>query len=321
MIFKTMPQNGASWLKPLLYSIEFEQREEQVAVEIYDELTDSQLGRILLYNTSSVEIDIAPYIRNKRLPLPLADQKSIIAISPDVCRVVLRVNGEESEPIVLFRSDIGVPSPRILSAISESDTVALGERIRLTLLARRHIKILVVNASDVGFKTVEFDNDGLPCEVVVPVERANINETVVLRIECDGVLVGVSYYRVVERDDSAVRLAWHNAQGGMECHTFPQSLRRSLAIKSEDIEGECGWYRRVVGSTIVRRLVMSGLLQSEVDSILDILLSPRVYRCDNESNMAVQLLTDTILYDDHGKLRRLEFDIKEEWKGGALCVD
>ena len=125
-------------------------------------------------------------------------------------------------------------------------------------------------------------------------------------------------YRVVERDSSAVRLTWLNAKGGVESHTFPQSVKRSLVVKSEDIEGECGWYRRVTGSTLVRRVILLGATHSEVDAVLGILLSPKVIRCDDGGEMAVQLLTDTITYDDHGRVRRLEFDIKEEWKGGLL---
>ena len=64
--------------------------------------------------------------------------------------------------------------------------------------------------------------------------------------------------------------------------------------------------------------MLLGATPSEVDAVLDILLSPKVVRCDNGGEMAVQLLTDTVTYDDHGRVRRLEFDIKEEWKGGML---
>ena len=318
MIFKTMPQNGASWLKPLLYSLEFEQSEERVEVEIYDELTASTMGKILLYNTSYADIDIAPYIRTAKLNMPLVKQTAIVEPSQDACRVVLRVNGEESSPILLFRSEITGLAPRMISAIAESGTVAEGETIRFTLLAENSIILTIAQSSNGSIKRYQYDVQGVPSEVALPIVESTVGTNIIIRVECDGVLLGVCNYRVVARDDSAVRLAWINALGGVECHTFPQSIRRSVVVKSEDVEGECGWYRRVVGSTIVRRLLLSGATQSEIDSIVDILLSPRVYRCDSDEDRAVQLLTDTITYDDHGKLRRLEFDIKEEWKGGVL---
>lgn len=317
MIFKTMPQNGASWLKPLLYNLEFEQKEEQVEVEIYDLLTSTQLGKIMLYNTASAEIDIAPYIRSQKLCLPLLKQRLMVEPSQDACRIVLRVNNEESQPIVVFRSEIGEISPRMISSVTDSGTVAVGETIRFTLLARNTIKIIITWQKYGGMQHFEFAANGVPCDAALHIHTANVGDNVVLRIECDDVLVGESCYRVVERDDSAVRLTWINSIGGMECCTFPQSVRRNLEVKSEDVECECGWYRRVVSSTIVRRLILPGATQSEVDSVLDILLSPKVYRCDIGEEMAVQLLTDTITYDDHGKLRRLEFDITEEWKGGT----
>ena len=318
MIFKTITLNGASWLTPVLYTLEFEQKEEQVEVEIYDQLSSSLLGRIKLYNVTTAEIDVSPYIRSRKLDLALEPQKAIIGPSPDACRVVLRVNGQESLPRILFRRKIIGQAPRMLSMVMENDTVAVGETIRLTLLSNRSINLTILQPSDGGFKQVDYSSSGLPSEVVLPINVATPGEVIVIRIMCDNQLLGICKYRVVERDDSAVRLAWVNAKGGMECHTFPQSVRRSIVVKSEDLEGECGWYRRIVGSTIVRRLIMSGATQSEVDSMLDILLSPKVFRCDGSECMAVQLLSDSITYDQHGKSQRLEFDIKEEWKGGGL---
>lgn len=318
MIFKTMPQNGASWQKPLLYNLEFEQKEERVALEIYDLLSSEQMGRIMLYNLTSAEIDIAPYIRSRKLSESLAKHEEGIAPSQDACRVVLRVNGLESEPRLLFRSEISGLSPRVISSTTKDGTVAVGESIRFTVLAQNEINLAVVQPSDGGLSQFEYATDGVPCEVVVPIKNAKLGDTIELRVMCDNECVVECRYRVVERDSSAVRLTWVNAKGGIESYTFPQSVKRSLVVKSEDVEGECGWYRRVTGSTVVRRVMMLGATQSEVDAMLDILLSPKVIRCDNSSAMAVQLLTDTVTYDDHGKVRCLEFDIKEEWKGGTL---
>ena len=318
MIFKTIPQNGASWQKPLLYNLDFEQREKQIIVEIYDLLSSEQIGRIMLYNLTSAEIDIAPYIRSRKLNELLAKQESVIAPSQDACRVVLRVNGEESEPRLIFRSEISGLSPQVLSETSKNGTIAVGETIRLTILAHSEINLFVTQPSDGGFSQFKYATDGVPCEVVVPIKIAKPGDNVELRVVCDDESIVECKYRVVERDSSAVRLTWVNAKGGMESYTFPQSVKRSLVVKSEDLEGECGWYRRVTGSTVVRRVLLLGATQSEVDSMVDILLSPMVVRCDNGREMAVQLLTDTITYDDHGRVRRLEFDIKEEWKGGVL---
>ena len=318
MIFKTIPQNGKSWQESLLYTLEFEQREGQVKVEIYDQLSSSQLGSIMLYNVTSAEIDIAPYIRSYKMSMPNAAQESIITPSPDACRVVLRVGDRESEPRLFFRSDVGALRPQILSATTDSGTIAVGEKIRLTILARGSINLTVMRSSNGDFQHYEYITDGVPCEVVLPIDVAMVGESIVLRVVCDGEFVGSSGYRVVERDSSAVRLTWVNTKGGMECCTFPQSVKRSMVVKSEDVECECGWYRRVASSTVVRRVMMLGATQSEMDALLDILLSPKVWKCDGGVDMAVQLLTDTIHYDDHGRLRRLEFDIKEEWKGGVL---
>ena len=318
MIFKTLPQNGASWHSPLLYSLEFDQREEQVEVEIYDLLSSSTLGCIKLYNLSSAEIDIAPYIRSYMLNNLLDKHTAVIQHSADACRVVIRAKGLESEPRLLFRSDISTGQIGFLSTIIDQGTVAVGEVIRLTLLATQSINLVVTRPSEGGIEVYSFKAEGVPCEIALPINVAQEGENILIRATCDGEYVGLCRYRVVGRDESAVRLAWVNSKGGMECYTFPQSVKRSIVVKSEDVEGECGWYRRITGSSVVRRLVMIGATQGEVDRVLDALLSPKVYRCDGWESMAVQLLTDTLNYDDHGRLRRLEFDINEEWKGGAI---
>ena len=316
MIFKTLPKNGASWLSPLLYSLEFEEREEQVEVEIYDLLSSVQLGRIRLYNISSAEVDIAPYIRSCKLNQPLAPQSDIIGPSADACRVVLRVKGEVSEPRLLFRGDISGRSTQVLSTIVENGSVAVGEVIRFTLLARQSINLVLTRPSEGGIETYSCRTDGVPCEVAVPINVAEEGENILIRVTCDDEYLGVFRYRVVARDKSAVTLVWVNTAGGVECCTFNQSVKRTLSVKSEDVECECGWYRRVLSATVVRRLIMGGALQEEMNRVLGLLLSPRVFRCDGWESVAVQLLTETIKYDEHGRLSRLEFDINEEWKGG-----
>jgi hypothetical protein len=91
-----------------------------------------------------------------------------------------------------------------------------------------------------------------------------------------------------------------------------------LTIKSQEIESELGWYRRVVESRLVRRLLLHGSTLSEIDRVLGIFLSPVIYLCEGNQTRHVRLLTDEVTFDDHGKVRKLEFDIEELWRGGAL---
>ena len=318
MIFKTMSQNGASWLSPVLYTLEFDKREEQVAVDIYDQLHAEILGRIMLYNVDSAEVDIAPYIRSSMMKKKHLEQTSIIKESKDVCRIVLIVGGARSEPILLFRSDVSAMKPRVMSTVTQSGTVAQGEVIWLTACANDTIELCVEQPSEGGVKRYAYRANGAPCEIAVPINSASKDDIITIRVVCDNNPEEVCQYRVVERDSTAVRLVWINTIGALESYTFPQSVKREISIKSEDIEGENGWYRRVVSSSVVRRLMVAGATQEEVDRVLTVLLSPVLYRCDGRDSMAVNLITDGLTYDDHGKLRRLEFDIKEEWKGGGL---
>lgn len=318
MNFKTLPQNGASWMSPVLYSLEFDQREEQVAVEIYDQLHAQILGKIMLYNVESVEIDIAPYIRSSMMKSRELEQTATIAESKDACRIVLKVGNVRSEPVLLFRSDISAASPGLLSTVTQMGTVAQGELIWLTAYASSTINLVVVQPSDSGITQYNYRTNGVPCQIAVPINKALKDDMITIRVVCDNEPVEVCKYRVVERDSTAVRLVWVNPRGGLECYTFPQSIKRSLSVKSEDVESESGWYRRVISSTVTRRLIMAGASQDEVDRVLTVLLSPELYRCDGAKAMAISLITEGVTYDDHGRLRKLEFDIQERWKGGDL---
>lgn len=318
MIFKTIPQNGTSWHSPVLYTLEFDKREEQVAVDIYDQLHAEVLGRVMLYNVESAEIDIAPYIRSSMMKKRHLEQTTTIKESENACRIVLMVGGARSEPVQLFRSDISAIKPGIMSAVTQSGTVAQGEVVWLTAYADETIEVFVEQPSDGGVKEYVYRANSVPCEIAVLINKATKDDIITIRVVCDNNPEEFCQYRVVERDDSAVRLVWIDPIGALESYTFPQSVKRTISIKSEDVEGESGWYRRVVSSSVVRRLIMAGATQEEVDRVLAVLLSPVLYRCDGRNSMAVNLITEGVTYDDHGKLRRLEFDIKEEWKGGEL---
>lgn len=317
MIFKTIPQNGASWQNPLLYTIEFDQPKEQVAVEIYDQISAQTMGVVMLYNVESAEIDIAPYIRSVKAQIDILERRSgVIQSSYDACRIVLNIDGESSEQRLFWRSDISGLSFKFFSEPVPNDTIAQGEVIRLSFFATDTIEI-IVNKELAGVTSrYAMRTLGIPSDVAIEVKNVMDGERIEMIVRLNSQQSTVYNYRVVKRDSSAIRLAWINVSGGLEAYTFAQSIKRRVEVKAEDVEAESGWYRRIASARVVRGLIMAGAMQSEVDRVMEMLLSSKVYRCDGFDSMLVHLLTDTIAYDDHGKLRRLEFDIEEEWKGG-----
>ena len=304
----------------MLYEVEFDQQMEQVAVEIYDQLSLKTFGVVMLYNVESATIDIAPYIRSAMAQIDILAQGSdVIQRSQDACRVLLIIDGERSDQRLFWRSDIRGVSQKFFSASVPNDTIAAGETIRFSVFATDTVEVIVnrelaSTTSRYGARTL-----GVPSDVALKIKDVVEGEKIMVSVKLNSQQTTVYTYRVVKRDSSAVRLAWVNSSGGLEAYTFAQSIRRRVVVKAEDIEAESGWYRRIASARVVRGVIMAGAMQSEVDRVLDMLLSPKVYRCDETESMAVQLLTDTILYDDHGRLRRLEFDIEEEWKGGSYA--
>lgn len=319
MNFKTIPKNGASWREPLIYKVELAENEQQVEVDIYDQITQRVIGRLRLYANGPTEVDIAPYIRSAVAGMgALPDSTSAITTSKDAFMIKLRANGETSQQRLYFREDISNRSSQLLSSKVEGATIANGEVVRLTVYAAEIITLTFLQPANAGgVKNYTFYTQGIPCEIAVPISNVGIGENLVVRVRCDGGESVVHNFKVVRREESACRLAWVNAYGGVECHTFPQSVQRHLTVKSEEVESELGWYRRVVESRLLRRLLLHGAMQSEIDRVLGIFLSPVVYLCDGDEAQQVRLLTDGVTFDEHGKLRRLEFDIEEVWKGGV----
>lgn len=318
MNFKTIPKNGASWRERLLYELEFEEGEQLVDVEIYDQITQTVIAKLRLYGDSISELDIAPYIRTamaKRDKIAVTN----ITIYPcsDACRITLITNGVSSVPRLYFREDISALSPKVLSGVAEQATIANGEVIRLTVYALESISMTLMQpVAAGGVKTLNYRTNGVPCEVVVPVSRVVDGERIAVSIRCDGGALVTHSFRVVSRDKSAYRLAWINESGGVECGSFAQSVKRSLEVKFEEVESQEGWYRRIVSSKLIRRLSICGVTQREMDRLLGLFLSPVIYRCVGTGAQQVRLLTDEVAFDEHGRLRKLEFDIEEEWKGG-----
>lgn len=323
MNFKTIPKNGASWRKPLVYEVELTEDDGQVDIEIYDHISAQVIGGVRLYAQGVVEVDIAPYIRSM-LPKnsSLQDTSEIINISQDACRVSLRVSDVETEPRLFFREDITDLESQILSSLVEEATIANGEVIRLTAYAKEFLTVTLIRPTVAGgIKGYSHRTNGLPCEVIVPVRDAGVGMSITVMIQCDSERAVSHSYRVVKRENTAYRVAWENSRGGMECCTFPQSIQLSSQVKTIEVEEEVGWHREVVGSRSVRRLLLLGAKQREINRVLGLLLSPRLYLCCKESSMPVRLITDTITYDEHGKLRKLAFDVEEEWGGGGqICA-
>lgn len=320
MIFKAIPKNGSSWREPLPYEVEFAEDEQQVEVDIYDQISATVIGRLKLYANGATDVDIAPYIRSamsSRSALP--DGTSAISNSPAACIITLQANGATSPQRLYFREDISNLSSQLLSSMVERATIANGEVIRLTAYALNTITVTLLQPSSAGgAKNYSFHTEGIPSEITIPIDGVGEGENIVIRVRCDGGDSIIHNFKVVKRESTARRIAWINSRGGVECCTFPQSTKRHLTIKSEEVESELGWYRRVVESRLIRRLLLHGATLNEIDRVLSVFLSPTIYLCDGSETQQVRLMTNEVTFDEHGKLRKLEFDIEEAWRGGVL---
>lgn len=321
MKFTSIPENGSSWAKPLIYAIESEQLVDLLRVEIVDIIDSKVLTTLLLYNVTNAEVDIAPYLRtiaeSRQVNLSSSDG---FYISPWVFRVQLVANGVSSASRFFFRGAYDTLSHTIFSGWMSDATIASNETIRLSAHSSKTLSVsLRESDTNVEIKSIMRKTDGLPMDVVMNVGEIGVStKSLTLRVVCDSIYTSEFTLRVVTRDSSAYSVVWVNGRGGLECYTFPHSRRLSTHVESHEVETECGAYRRVVGATTRSLLYSAYCTESEMNRILGILLSSQVYLCCNGELLPRRVLTDTIKYDEHGRLRRFMLEIEEKTMEGGL---
>lgn len=318
MKFISIPKNGSSWRGRLPYSFSTESDEPQdVTVEILNHTTGSLLGTMRLYGVVGGEVDIAPYVRPHVTMEPYETTKPAeLMVSPSAISVEVRIGDVVSGARVFFRSEFNYNIVGFLSSKPGSQPMLNGETIRLTLFAISKLEASVTILGDEEFTIkCEAQTYGMPMEFVVPAPSVKDAVGVNITLRCDGKRSLVYTYNFVPRTNSAQRLVWYSANGGVESYLFCHAMHLNYSVsKSED--GICG--AGSVDGRVRYRLCSGYELQSEMDRISQLLLSPKLYREVDGVCREVELESRDIEFDTKGLLHTLKLDLREKWEGGKL---
>ncbi|MBQ8493476.1 MAG: hypothetical protein IJ464_04265 [Alistipes sp.] len=312
MNFVKIPENGASWTGTLCYTIATGlDLPSDVSVEIVDAISGELLGRRRLYSITEAEFDIAPYVRNA-----VADatpSSETIALSPSARCVVVRAGGVESPRRMFYRAAVDCAKAHMLSSAKQPSVVARGDAIRLTLFARSAVRVTVVNKSvpsPIALSTI--NTEGMPVEVAISTSSyTGLSDTISVTIVLDNMYTLSYVYNIIEPAPLCRRIAWYNTEGGIECYTFPRSVRESVG--AELMANISGHAPRLRGIVARYRLLSAVEMREEVERIVGIVFSPEVFECSDKECSRVKLVDRTIAFDDHGGLRRVELNIEKEW--------
>ena len=312
MRFVSIPENGASWREKLIYVID---AESDVGVDLAVEIIDTSLGQLAslnIYNVTSAEIDIAPYLRASVDETP-TDGTEGLAWSTAALSIVVRINGVESPKRLFYRAQLDCSQPRILSKLPIRPIVSLDETIRMTIFSPRTVEVRAILASLAPVnRTYRLVTAGRPVEFTLPLVNMPINQGLRIVVLCDGVQQASYDYVITPRDKSARQLVWYNEDGGVESYTFPKSVR--LGYSADIAEDQS----RVKSRRVMRRLCSAYESAEEIERIVQMIFSQSVYLVTERGCVLQRDIKRCIEFSPQGTLSQLKIDVVEEWRGGEL---
>ena len=325
MKFTSIPNNGSSWGDELIYAIDTEvDTPSNLVVDIRDLKSNKSLGRYRLYGVTTAEVNISPYLRSLENLEIKRSNTATSYISPASRTIALLINGYASEERTFFRAQLDYDKNYVLSEITTDQTISLGEAIRLTAFAKENLSVLIEKYASnryIGSESINQRTYGNPMEVVIPTAKfsGSIDSFIVtLRSDKSTILQRIVYH-VVERGESSRRLMWYNKLGGVECYTFPTSIRTHYKAKMGQSVGVSGVPIDVCLNERHYQIISALETPQEMNRLAEIVFSPYVYEMVGDDIVEVELTSREVLFDKHGMLRQLSLDICKTKRGGAIC--
>ncbi|MBO5894699.1 MAG: hypothetical protein J6Q33_02800 [Alistipes sp.] len=316
MKFTTIPENGSSWRGKLVYAIDCE---SEVGQDIEVVVADGTLGlraSFNLYNVTTAEFDIAPYLRRMVSEQPTANVESL-AWSSAAMLVVVSVGGVSSQSRLYYREAIDATAAQVLSTLSERVAMAQNETLRLSLFALRTAEVRVTTYLPMErTKIFTLRTYGRTVEFTLPLGAYSVGSTIRIEFVCDDVRLKVLSINIVKREASARQLVWYNERGGVEFYTFPRSVRRYYRAK----EGAGAQGEQLLQSRcVVRRLLSAYEGAEEMERIAEMIFAPALYLAKEGECERLEIGERVVEFDDEGGIKQLRLDIYEPWRGGGLC--
>lgn len=320
MKFVSMPKNGSSWRGRLPYSFSIESDEPQdVTVEILNYVTGDLLGTMRLYGVVDGEVDIAPYVRpHVSMKLVETTELAKLFVSPSSISVIVRIDGIDSEVRVFFRSEFDNSVIGPISSKAETSIVLQGEAIRITLFAKMRIDVtLIFSGRTTSTHRYDTLSHGMPVELVVQTKSVSEFEELSINVRCDAKNLFVFNYTIMQRTGTPQRVVWYNKNGGVESYLFDHAKRLSYEVKREN-GCLCDEGCMILDGRVRYRLCSGYELQTEMERVAQLMLSPIVCRESDGMCREVELDSREITFDSKGMLRSMTLDLSEKWEGGEL---
>jgi hypothetical protein len=321
MIFLSIPKNGSSWRNSLLYELDVEgDAPQDVEISILNTRSGEVLATQNLYGVSKCSVDIAPYVVEHVSLEPVVASVPTLRLSPSAISVTVMANGVASESRVFFRESFDASVPKMLTYCRQRQEVAAEDTIRITLFALSSVRaqILPITNGVASPLRVSVQTGGMPVELVVPASVfGGKDKGFTIAAYCDNEQLPVLSYFVAPKPSMAKSVVWYNTQGGIESFTFRHAIRQCLDVRSTSFDSEKFVVHRRVDSRLRYRMCTGCETTAEIERLMEVFLSPAIYRCDADGCRPLALINREVSFDANGNLHTLSLDVEQPWKGGA----
>lgn len=323
MKFTSIPEAYSSFREPLLYSFSTESSTPRdVELKIINRTTGEEIGRKRLYNVTTGEVDIAPYLRSAaHTTLPESIEECGEVNVGTTIKVVVEAEGVSSS----VRSFIATTIDRdaLYTLLSAQHLHRTMERDEFDLIGYFTWPDIVVSF-DVEFIgsgadriTITPPSGGQRAVAVTARGREGV-DTIRVSVKVDDVVSEVIEYDLMPNIRGSHRVAWLNSHHSPEVYTFP--LRKSVLIESTRRHMESIWGREAaaVESASELKLLSAYEPEHQLKALSEILSSPSVWLIEGTQVKDVRLTTERVLLSPSEGMGIIEVDIRAAEEGVQL---
>lgn len=329
--FTNIPENGASFQKPLIYEFESDTELEQVEIRILDG-EGEEIGRKTINGTiTSGKIDIAPYVKHAvTYNIPQDITKCCVIDIGGSIDVQVEVEGTLSEERRFIAAQIDA---------SQSIVFLTDQGLKRTIDADEFDMLCFVNTTTTPLTiAIELCDDVYGCMMYrsfipaeqyrqmaicatpreFPKEMLEIAKYLIIKMRHGNTYLDSMEHEIHPNLSTARRIGWINEQGAPEYYTFP--LRKSLLVESTRKHIESIWGREAAALESDNELKMISAYepQKQLKALAKILSAPKVWLQQSDRQQAVSLMTDRALLTPGAGLGFIEIDLRAAEKGVKL---
>ena len=322
MRFVSIPQNGASWSKKLIYSFDTELDERaDVDIEIFNQTTHQLIARKRMHGVTCAEVDIAPMLRSA-IEMRVSDPASTIVLSsPMGCKVAVGIMGLMSAERYFCATDMGVLQPQMMSYVPPCQTIGYGEKLMFSVLAPGGMTIKIVEHTATSKRNMSLVPDANTLFYDVVICSASLRgdvERIEVSVVCGSELLAHFDCNIEPRLPAGRRLVWRNRRGGIESYLFAKSVPIMAQANVDTFSTTVGIMSKLRSTTQRDRLCSALECGEALQTLRGIIYAPYIYEMTIDGLQDVALATRCIEYGGHDKLQSVALELVSAWRGGGL---